>query len=135
MIVGLPPAKAANLLRAAHNLGFIVAANDPRRYVFACAGAPACASAYIAARSIAAEIGDIAAPHLNDEFQIHISGCSKGCAHAAAAALTIVGGPAGCALIADGTARDAPYAVVAPDDVAAALMRHVRGRTREVSHV
>ncbi len=44
---------------------------------------------------------------------IHISGCAKGCAHAAPAALTIVGTAEGCALIANGSARDAPFAVVA----------------------
>jgi precorrin-3B synthase len=135
MIVGLPPAKAADFKSVASDLGFIVAADDPRGLVFACAGAPACASAYIAARRIAAEIADIAAPHLNDEFQIHISGCSKGCAHAAATALTVVGGPTGCALVANGTTRDAPFAVVAADDVPAAITRHVDERTREVSHV
>jgi len=135
MIVGLPPAKTADFKSVASDLGFIVAADDPRGHVFACAGAPACASAHIAARRIAAEIADIAASHLNDEFQIHISGCSKGCAHAAATALTVVGGPTGCALVANGTTRDAPFAVVAADDVPAAITRHVDERTREVSHV
>ena len=42
-------------------------------------------------------------------FDIHISGCAKGCAHAEPAALTVVGTPDGCALIADGSARDAPF--------------------------
>jgi len=135
MIVGVPPAKAPDLLGAAHHLGFIIAADDPRRHVFACAGAPACASANIAARSTAAEIVASAAPHLNDDFQIHISGCPKGCAHPAAAALTVVGGADGCALIAGGTARDAPFAVAAPDALSAALMRHISARNREVGHV
>jgi precorrin-3B synthase len=135
MIVGLPAANGADLRRAAANLGFIVAADDPRRHVFACAGAPACASAFIAARSIAAEIAEIAAPRLSNDFQIHLSGCDKGCAHAAAAALTIVGGATGCTLVVDGTTHDAPYAVVAPNDLPAALMRHVGERNRKVSHV
>ena len=135
MIVGLPPANAADLQSAAGNLGFIVAANDPRRYVFACAGAPACASAYIAARSVAAEIADIAAPRLSDDLHIHISGCGKGCAHPTAAALTIAGGPDGCALVAGGTTRDAPFATVATEQLPAAVRHHVRARDREVSHV
>jgi precorrin-3B synthase len=135
MIVGLPPPKAADFQSAASNFGFIVAANDPRRYIFACAGAPACASAYIAARGIAAEIADIAAPHLGDDFQIHISGCGKGCAHAAAAALTVVGGPDGCTLVVNGATRDAPFATVAAEQLPAAIRHHVGTRDREVSHV
>jgi precorrin-3B synthase len=134
MIVSVPPPNAPDLLKAAHDLGFIVAAADPRRHVFACAGAPACASAYIAARSLAAEVADIAAPHLDRDFQIHVSGCGKGCAHPAAAALTVVGEASGCALIANGTARDTPFAVVAPDDLPAAVTRHL-AQSREVGHV
>ena len=43
-------------------LGFITRADDPRRHVIACAGAPICASAHIAARAIAPRIAEIAAP-------------------------------------------------------------------------
>ena len=68
--------------------------------------------AYRRARHRAA-LAAIAAPQLDGAFTIHISGCAKGCAHAAPAALTVVGTPDGCALIADGSARDAPFAMVA----------------------
>jgi precorrin-3B synthase len=116
---------------AAERLGFIVRAGDPRRHVVACAGAPICASAHIAARAMAPSIAEIAAPYLRDAFNIHISGCAKGCAHAAAAALTVVGTAAGCALIANGLARDDPSAVVPAEQLPTAIMEAVR----EVSHV
>ena len=74
---------ASDFAAAAERLGFIVRADDPRRHVVACAGAPICASAHIAARAIAPHIAETAAPHLDGSFKIHISGCAKGCAHPA----------------------------------------------------
>ena len=64
---------------------------------------------------------------------IHISGCAKGCAHAAPAALTVVGTPDGCALVANGSARDAPFAIVADErtarsDCADSRANETRGR-------
>ena len=85
--------RASAFAAAAEQLGFIVRADDPRRHVVACAGAPICASAHIAARALAPLIAAAAAPHLDGSFTIHISGCAKGCAHPAPAALTVVGTP------------------------------------------
>ena len=56
MIVGLTQQAASSLAAAAEALGFIVHADDPRRRVIACAGAPICASANIAARTLAPQI-------------------------------------------------------------------------------
>jgi len=126
----LPPFAAA-----AENLGFIVRGGDPRRHVVACAGAPVCAAAEIAARSIAPLIAATAAPHLDGSFKIHISGCAKGCAHPARAALTIVGTTSGCALIANGTTRDAPFKLVATNDLPATIEMLARNLKRENSHV
>ena len=120
---------------AAAELGFIVSADDPRRHVFACAGAPICSSAHVAARAIAPRITEAAAPYLGASFQIHLSGCAKGCAHAGSTALTIVGAPWRCGLIADGCARDIPFDIVPPDELPAAIARYARQRKREVSHV
>ncbi len=130
MIVGLAPEMSSSFLAAAERLGFIVRADDARRHVVACAGAPICSSAHIAARDIAPAI---AAPHLGRSFAIHISGCAKGCAHPAPAALTIVGTPSGCALIADGSTRDVPYALVPANELPAAIANFAR--EREASHV
>jgi precorrin-3B synthase len=115
----------------AEQLGFIVRPDDPRRYVFACAGAPVCASAHIAARAMAPRIAADCARSLGELLTIHISGCAKGCAHPAPAALTIVGRGDGCALIAKGTPRDRPFAIAAPDELPAAIAEAVR----EESHV
>jgi precorrin-3B synthase len=110
LAIGLTKEAASYFLAAAANLGFVTRADDPRRQVVACAGAPLCASAYIAARTIAPDIAAAAAPYLSDALTIHVSGCAKGCAHPGAAPLTVVGTPGDCALVADGSARDAPFA-------------------------
>jgi len=135
MIVGLTRQPASSFAAAAEALGFIVNADDPRRHVVACAGAPICASADIAARAIAPQIAAAVAPHLDGSFKIHISGCAKGCAHPAPAALTIVGTSSGCGLIAKGTARDAPFKVVATNALPAAVAEIARDLIHENGHV
>jgi precorrin-3B synthase len=135
MIVGLTRQTASSVAAAAAALGFIVHADDPRRHVVACAGAPICASANIAARALAPQIAAAAAPHLDGSFKIHISGCAKGCAHPAPAALTVVGTPAGCALISNGSTRDAPFAIVATNELPAAVGEIAGGLKHEDNHV
>jgi precorrin-3B synthase len=131
IIIGLADEGAPRLAATAERLGFMVRADDPRRHVIACAGAPICRSAHIAARAIAPQIAAIAAPHLGPKFDIHISGCAKGCAHAKAAALTVVGTPQGCALIANGSVRESPFATVVTDQLPAAIEQYLRARQRE----
>jgi precorrin-3B synthase len=135
MVVGLTQQTASSFVTAAEALGFIVRADDPRRHVVACAGAPICASANIAARALAPQIAAAAAPHLDGAFKIHVSGCAKGCAHPAAAALTVVGTSSGCALIAEGTARDAPFKVVATNELPDIIAEITRGLKHEENHV
>ena len=45
---------------------------------------------------------------LDGSLTVHLSGCSKGCAHPGSAALTIVGHDGGCDLVIDGAVRDLP---------------------------
>jgi precorrin-3B synthase len=135
MIVGLTQQASPSFAAAAAALGFIVRADDPRQHVVACAGAPICASADIAARAIAPKIAAAAAPHLDGSFKIHISGCAKGCAHPAPAALTIVGTSAGCVLISNGSTRDAPFKVVVTNELPAAIAEIARGIKHEDDHV
>ena len=135
MAIGLTAAAAPAFIGSAERLGFIVRADDPRRHVIACAGAPICASADIAARALAPQIAAAAAPHLDSSFKIHISGCAKGCAHPAPAALTIVGTSSGCALIAKGATRDAPFKIVATNELPAAIAEIARGLKHEDDHV
>jgi precorrin-3B synthase len=126
IVIGLAPDLWSAFAAQAERLGFITRAGDPRRRVIACAGAPICASAFIAARAIAPVIAETAAPLLDDSLTIHLSGCAKGCAHPAPAALAVVGTAEGCALIANGSARDAPFAIVPPDQLPAAIASAVR---------
>jgi precorrin-3B synthase len=103
--------------------------------VVACAGAPICASADIAARALAPQIAAAAAPHLDGSFKIHISGCAKGCAHPAPATLTVVGTPAGCALISNGSTRDAPFKIVATSELPDAIASIARDLKQKGGHV
>jgi precorrin-3B synthase len=133
LAIGLTSEMTAGFIAAAERLGFITRADDPRRSVVACAGAPICASAYIASRALAPAIAASGAAQLGGT--IHISGCAKGCAHAAAAALTIVGTPDGCALIADGSVRGTPFAVVPLDELRSAIEKFAGSTKREAAHV
>ncbi len=133
--IGLTPGTAPAFVAAAAQLGFIVRADDPRRSVVACAGAPICASAHIAARALAPLIANEIAPHRHGTFTVHLSGCAKGCAHAAPAALTVVGTPDGCALVADGSARDVPFTLVATNELPMAIAAFARERRQEAAHV
>src|SRR5262249_60814573 len=105
--------------------GFATPSVDPRRHVIPCACAPLFASAYIAARAIAPDIAATAAPYLSDGLTVHLSGCAKGCAHSGAAPLTVVGTPGDCALIANGSARDAPFAPAPPPELPDVIADHL----------
>ncbi len=129
MTIGLTAEAAPGFVIAAEQLGFITRADDPRRRVIACAGAPVCASAHIASRALAPLIAAQA------DCTVHISGCAKGCAHPAPAALTIVGTTDGCALVADGSARNAPFAIVPADELPAAIAKYTRAHMIEDDHV
>ena len=135
MVIGISEKAAPAFVTAAESLGFIVDSGDPRRHVIACAGAPICASAHIASRALAPLVAQIAAPYLDDSRQIHISGCAKSCARAGSAALTVLGSPDGCALIANGSARDAPFTVIGTNELSAAIDRYFRATASEDRHV
>jgi precorrin-3B synthase len=134
IVIGLTSAAAPSFVRAAERLGFIVRADDPRRHVIACTGAPACASAHIAARAIAPRIAEAAAAFIGSRRTIHISGCVKGCAHPAPAPLTITGTAAGCALIANGRAGDSPERIVPTSELSEAIAGAARMLAAETQH-
>lgn len=129
LAIGLTEQAAADFVAAAEQLNFVTRADDPRRRVLACAGAPLCASAYLATRALAPQIAAAAAPHLAGDFTIHISGCAKGCAHPAAAALTVVGTAGDCALVANGSTHDASFAAMPVNDLPAAIERYLGDHT------
>ncbi len=123
---GLPLGELSDFAAAAEELGFISRPHDPRRRVIACAGAPFCASGHIATRALAPRLAETVAQLHDGLATVHLSGCAKGCAHPKKAALTIVGSPHGCALVSHGSAQDAPFAVVASDELPAAIADYAR---------
>jgi len=128
LLLGLTHGTATALADEAERGGFIVRGDDPRRRIIACPGKPACASGLIAARALASEL----ARHLTPLREtVHISGCPKGCAHPAPAALTVVGSERGCGIIRDGSARDAPQRYVDCADMISEVVR-IAGESREI---
>ena len=133
VIIGLAKETVPPFAAEAERLGFSVRHDDPRRRVVACAGAPVCSSAYIPARAMAPRVAAIVSPLAGASFTLHISGCAKGCAHPAPAALTVVGAPQACALVADGRACDKPFTVVPTSEVMSAIAASFQ--PREHDHV
>jgi precorrin-3B synthase len=122
LLIGVCEESAAPLTAAAEQLGFIVRTDDPRRRIVACPGKPACASGSIAARALAADL----ARQLSAQGEaLHISGCSKGCAHPAAAALTVVGTERGCGIVRHGSASATPNYHVEPAKLIGEIVRIV----------
>jgi precorrin-3B synthase len=95
LLVGVAQNAVHDVVVAARAMGFIVDADDPRRRVIACTGAPRCSSGQIPARALAPAIAQ-AVSASDAPGVIHISGCIKGCAHPAAAPMTIVGRNGAC---------------------------------------
>lgn len=83
----------------------ILDATDPRLQVVACTGAPGCLQAHAATRDLARHL----APHVPTGAQLHVSGCSKGCAQPTPADLVLTAsGPETFDLIHHGKASDQP---------------------------
>lgn len=81
-VVLIAGARAAQGLEA---FGLIVDPEDPLLRVAACPGAPACRSATVATRDLAARLRP------GPGMTVHVSGCEKRCAHPGPASLTLVG--------------------------------------------
>ena len=120
LAVGLHAASASKCAEAAAAAGFILRSDDARRYVVACAGAPACGSAALSTRQWAPMVAQAALPFLDGSLTIHLSGCAKGCAHPGPAALTLVGPDR---LVVQGRAGDIPQGRISSADFIAGLTR------------
>ena len=112
------------LIDHADKLGFITATDDPRIRVSACIGSQGCASGHIAARDIAARL----APRLPTGQTLHVSGCSKGCAHPRAADVTLVGQRNGIGLVFAGRAGDTPRMLLDAAALGAGAVPFLGGR-------
>ena len=85
----------------------IRAADDPRRRVIACTGAPGCLQAHAPVRPLARRLAD----QVPLGKTLHVTGCAKGCAHPGAADLTLVATARGFDRIRQGSAQDLPDAM------------------------
>jgi precorrin-3B synthase len=136
LLTGVSVRDANDLAAAAEQLGFVAHSHDPRRRIAACPGAPACASGLIPSRTLASTLAPALAPIFGAErngVSVHISGCPKGCAHPAQAALTLVGTLQGCGVVYDGAARATPHCYVDPARLGDEIARLVATPT-EAAH-
>lgn len=78
--------------------------SDPLLRVHACTGAPGCTQASVETRALARML----AQRLPDGADMHVSGCSKGCAHPRTADFTLVGCDGRFDLVKDGRPWDDP---------------------------
>lgn len=130
---------ACDTLRdAAASLGFITDSADPRLSIAACPGSPACTSGRIATRALAERIAAHDADLLDGSFTLHVSGCAKGCAHPAPAAITLVGHDldahddgAGIALDATARSPEAAGTVISDAQAGAARIASLARRNRQ----
>jgi len=111
LAIGLSRTAADALCKSAIEEDLVVDAHDIRRHVVACAGAPACASAALPTRQLAPEVARVIRSWAGTSKIVHLSGCSKGCAHPGPAALTLAGPDR---VILNGRASDAPQATISP---------------------
>jgi precorrin-3B synthase len=123
--VGLNTDGASQLGDIAARLGLIVDAEDPRRQVVACAGAPICVAAEIPSRALAPALATGAAMVGAATPTVHVSGCAKGCACPRAVPLTVVGIEGRCGVVVNGSARDRPLVVLTPEELPSGLVRLV----------
>ncbi len=98
------------LIEGLHQLpdlsGLIVVANDPRRRVIACTGAPGCLQGHAPVRPLARRLAD----QVPEGKILHVSGCAKGCAHPGRADITLVATPQGFDRVRLGSSQDRPEA-------------------------
>jgi precorrin-3B synthase len=95
-------ADPAGMIRWADGWGLITNPDDARLSITICPGRPSCLSGLADTRAIA----DVVAREKLSA--VHVSGCSKGCAHTGPASITIVGAADGLCVVRDGCAADAP---------------------------
>jgi precorrin-3B synthase len=88
VLSGIPPARRQALSDRAGRAGFIVDTRDPRLRVAVCVGGSGCARTAVDVEAAAASL----APYWGGEGVLHVSGCSKGCAHPGKAAVTLLAG-------------------------------------------
>ena len=128
LLTGVAAADAERLSDDVEALGLIADPADPRLNIFACVGAPSCMSASVDARGDAARLA--AAIRATRDDSLHVSGCSKSCAHRGPASLTLVGRDGRYDLIRNGSAADRPSLTGLTIDQIEALLQSAKGQRR-----
>ncbi|UPA24310.1 precorrin-3B synthase [Shinella oryzae] len=108
---------------AAEREGFWCTDQAPGRSVSICAGAAGCASASFDTHAAADAVAAHAAGLLDGSVDVHVSGCPKGCAHPARAAVTLCGTAGGVGLVMSGKASDPVLATVPAEGFVPAIQR------------
>ena len=124
LLTGVSASDEMNLRDEVTALDLITDPADPRLNIFACVGAPSCLSASVDARGDAARLA--AAVGTRDQT-LHVSGCSKSCAHRGAASLTLVGRDGCYDLIRNGSAAGRPSLSGLTIDQIEALLQSAKG--------
>ncbi|MGI9353008.1 MAG: precorrin-3B synthase [Rhizobiaceae bacterium] len=86
--------------------GFILDEDDPIQCVYGCTGEAGCPQATVETRLLAKELSLM----LDAQATLHVSGCSKGCAHPGPVDIAIVGNHGRFDLIVNGCASEKPRA-------------------------
>ncbi len=101
--------------------GLIHDASDPRLHIHVCTGAPGCPQGLSDTRPLARAL----APDLPAGQHLHISGCTKGCAHPGPSPLTLTATAQGrFDLIRNGRAGDPPDATALTQDALTKALTH-----------
>jgi precorrin-3B synthase len=108
IVADIPAGDAESIVTELGASRFIVDANDPRLYVAACPGAPACHRATTAVQADAERLAGLLSQLGLKALTLHVSGCTKGCAHSLPTLFTLVGNGGRYDLVENGNARDAP---------------------------
>jgi sulfite reductase beta subunit-like hemoprotein len=125
LLTGIAAADEQRLTDEVTALDLITDPADPRLNIFACVGAPSCLSASVDARG---DAGRLAASIGATDETLHVSGCSKSCAHRGPASLTLVSRDGRYDLIRNGTAADRPSLTGLTIDQVEALLESARGQ-------
>lgn len=123
LVLGLTMTAAEAFADCATRWGLRLDPDDKGHHIAVCAGRGACASAMVDTKGTARQLMADAPALLDGSLAVHVSGCAKGCAHPAAAVLTLVGAPTGYGLVVNGAASARPSVYIDEDKLAPALSR------------
>jgi precorrin-3B synthase len=123
---GVSSQRAESMAAELQGSRFILRADDLRLHVAGCPGAPACRSATTAVQQDAERFIRLFARLAPTTIVLHVSGCSKGCAHSSSTPFTLVGNAGLYDLVENGTAGDRPVATgLAVADVQSELAKRI----------